>query len=121
VLLSHRTKVRIVDSANRVHANKLAKSGGLVYRYDNDYAHGKVAWNDRGEILFGSANLDKQAMRDNFECDISFTDRNLTEQLCYHFERDAARSLLQDEAYFQNLPFSSKLFSYVCSLAAPWL
>jgi phosphatidylserine/phosphatidylglycerophosphate/cardiolipin synthase-like enzyme len=121
VLLSHRTKVRMVDAANLIHANKLAKSGGLVYRYDNDYAHGKIAWNDRGEILFGSANLDKQAMRDNFECDISFTDRNLTEQLRYHFDKDAAKSLLQDETYFQNLPLSSRLFSYACGLAAPWL
>lgn len=121
VLLSHRTKVRVVDSANLIHANKLAKSGGLVYRYDNDFAHGKVAWNDRGEILFGSANLDKQALRDNFECDLSFTDLELTGQLSDHFDQDAAKSIVQDEAYFQNMRTRSKAFAYLCSLAAPWL
>lgn len=121
VLFSHRTKVRVVDAANHIHAHKLAQSGGLVYRYDNDYAHGKVAWNDRGEIVIGSANIDKQALQDNFECNLAFVDPGLAEKLRTHFEADAAKSLLQDEAYFRNMPVTAKAIAYLCSLAAPWL
>jgi cardiolipin synthase len=121
VLFSHRTRVRVIDAANRIHAHKLARSGGLVYRFDNDYAHAKVAWNDRDQILFGSANLDRQAMQDNFECSLQFTDHRLAEQLRYHFEHDAAKSILEDEDYFRTLPLTSRAFSYLCSLAAPWL
>jgi cardiolipin synthase len=121
VIFSHRTRVRAIDAANRIHAHKLAKSGGEVYRYDHDFAHAKVAWNDRGEILFGSANLDKQALRDNFEFSLQFTDQQLAEKLRNHFEKDSAKSIQVDEADFRNLPLRSKLFSYLCSLAAPWL
>ncbi|HUF39247.1 MAG TPA: phospholipase D-like domain-containing protein [Anaerolineales bacterium] len=121
VIFSHRTRVRAIDAANRIHAHKLTQSGGEVYRYDHDFAHAKVTWNDRGEILFGSANLDKQALQDNFEFSLHFTDPQLVEKLRYHFEKDAAKSIQVDEADFGDLPLASKAFSYVCSLAAHWL
>jgi len=121
VLFSHRTRVRVIDAGNHIHSHKLAKSGGEVYRFDNDFAHAKVAWNNRGEILFGSANLDKQAMRDNFECVLNFNDHRLTEQLSHIFKRDAEKSILADEAYFRSMSLASRAFSYICSLAAPWL
>jgi len=58
VLLSNRTRVRPIDGANYIHAHKLAKDGGRVYRFTGGYMHAKVAWNDRGQVLFGSANMD---------------------------------------------------------------
>ena len=70
VIFSHRTRVPFIDAANRFIANKLVKSGVRVYRYKGQYMHGKEAWNDKSDILFGSANVDWWALYSNFECDL---------------------------------------------------
>ena len=41
----------------------------------------KEAWNDRGNILFGSANVDRWALQSNFECDLQIHDPYLAQRL----------------------------------------
>ena len=81
VLFSHRTRVPFIDAANRLIANKLVKSGVRVYRYKGRYMHGKEAWNDQGDILFGSANVDWWALYSNFECNLQLRSRTLALRL----------------------------------------
>lgn len=81
ILFSHRTRVPFVDAINRVMAKKLAKSGVRVYRYRGRYMHAKEAWNDKGDILFGSANIDPWALASNFECDLHLRNHQLARQL----------------------------------------
>ena len=121
VLLSHKTKVRPIDFANLIHGHKLAKSGGRVLRYTGGYMHAKVAWNDRGEVLFGSANMDKKALRDNFECSLTFTSAALAEDLTAAFEQDAGHSILQDRDLFRKGSLIVKAAAYTCNLASAWL
>lgn len=121
VLLSHKTKVRPIDFANLIHGHKLAKSGGRVLRYTGGYMHAKVAWNDGGEVLFGSANMDKKALRDNFECSLTLTSHELAENLTAAFEQDAEHSILQDRDHFGRGSLLVKAAAYTCNLAAGWL
>lgn len=121
VLLSHRTRVRLIDFANRIHGHKLAKSGGRVLRYTGGYMHAKVAWNDHGEVLFGSANMDRKALADNFECSLSFVDLQLKEQLSQAFEMDAGNCLLQDEKHFKRCGGALRVLAFTCNIFSAWL
>jgi cardiolipin synthase len=121
VLLSHRTRVKPVDIANYIHGHKLAKSGGQVYRYTEKYMHAKVAWNDTGKVLFGSANMDEKALHGNFECSLTFHDPNLTTELRLGFEADQHKSIRQTPELFRRRSLTQKSLSYACNLAASWL
>ena len=81
VLFSHRTRVPFIDAINKVIGNKLTRSGVHVYRYRGRYMHAKEAWNDRGHIIFGSANVDRWALTSNFECSLRLHDDRLARQL----------------------------------------
>jgi len=121
ILLSHRTPVTPINIANYLQAHELAKSGARVYRFMNGFMHAKVAWNDRGEVLFGSANMDDKALRSNFECSLVIQNNDLAEQLTLAFNADTKSSLLQTPGYFRRLPLHTKALSYAFSLARPWL
>ena len=81
ILLSDRTRVPFIDAANRMIGHKLANSGASIYRYQGRYMHAKEAWNDKGDILFGSANVDRWALHSNFECDLQIHDPHLARRL----------------------------------------
>jgi cardiolipin synthase len=121
VLLSHKTRVRPIDFANYVHAHKLAKSGGRIFRYTPKYMHAKVAWNNHGDVLFGSANLENMAMENTFECCIAVRDPELATQLRRVFEADTHQSIQQTPEIFRGRPAPKKALSYACNLASPWL
>jgi cardiolipin synthase len=121
ILFSHHTPVMPINIANYLHGHELAKSGARVYRFTNSYMHAKVAWNDRGHVLFGSANMDDKALRSNFECSLGIHDNTLAGQLTLAFETDAKSSLLQTPGYFRRLPLRTKALSYAFSLARPLL
>lgn len=121
VLFSHRTRVPAIDVANYIHGHKLAKEGGQVYRFTGGFMHAKVAWNDSGEVLFGSANMDAKAMEDNFECSLVLNDAELVHQLRMAFETDTRASILQTPEIFSRRPLPLKALSYACNLASPWL
>lgn len=73
ILFSHRTRVPVIDAANRPLVRRLSQAGAHVYRYIGRYMHAKEAWNDQGDILFGSANIDRWALCSNFESCLSFS------------------------------------------------
>jgi phosphatidylserine/phosphatidylglycerophosphate/cardiolipin synthase-like enzyme len=83
--------------------------------------HAKVAWNKRGDVLFGSANMDNKALKGNFECSLVIQDHRLASQLTQAFEADATLSIRQTPDYFRSLPLSTKLLSHVFGLTAPLL
>ncbi|MCA9947694.1 MAG: hypothetical protein KC449_29640, partial [Anaerolineales bacterium] len=51
------------------------------------------AWNDRGEVLLGSANIDRWALRTNFECCLHLHDAALARQLSQECRADAVYCL----------------------------
>jgi len=121
IMLSNKTRVRPIDFANYVQAHKLAKAGARVFRYTEKYMHAKVAWNERGEVLFGSANLEKMALENTFECCIGVRDKKLATKLHRAFEADTHLSIQQTPEIFRRRPAPKKALSYACNLAAPWL
>jgi cardiolipin synthase len=121
VLLSHKTRVRPIDFANYIHCHKLAKSGGQIFRYTEKYMHAKVAWNDHGDVVFGSANLEKMALQNTFECCISVCDKQLAGELRRSFETDTHKCLVQTPDIFRQRPLPQKALSYACNMASPWL
>lgn len=121
VLLSHETRVRPVDFANYIHVHKLVCAGGNVYRYAGKYMHSKAAWNDHGDVLFGSANLDAHSMHINFESCLEIHDSNLTWELRRAFYADLSTSPKQTPESYSNRSFANKALTHVCNLASPWL
>ena len=121
VLLSHKTRVRPIDFANYIHCHKLAKSGGNVLRYTERYMHAKVAWNNHGDVLFGSANFEHHALKNTFECSVALRDHKLAGTLHQAFERDQNACLVQTPEIFRRRPLPKKALSYACNLASPWL
>ncbi len=121
LMLSHKTRVPPVDYANVIPCDRLAKSGGLVYRYHEKYMHAKVAWNDRSEILLGSANLDHVSLRKTFECCIHVIDDGLAQDLQRAFEKDKNSCISQTPEYFRHYPALKKIRSYLSNLASPLL
>jgi len=121
VLLSHKTRVRLIDFANYIHCHNLALSGGIVYRFTEKYMHAKVAWNDHGDVVFGSANLENMAMKNTFECCITVQDQNLARELQRAFESDAQTCFQQTPEIFPKRTIHLKALSYTCNLASPWL
>jgi cardiolipin synthase len=121
VLLSHKTRVRPIDFANFIHCHQLAKSGGKIFRYTEKYMHAKVAWNNHGDVLFGSANFEHTALKNTFECSISFRDHQLADVLQRFFDADRHTCLAQTPDVFRQRPLPQKALSYACNLAAPLL
>ena len=121
ILLSNKTRVRPIDFANYVQAHKLAKAGARVFRYTEKFMHAKVAWNEQGEVLFGSANLEKMALENTFECCVAVQDQVLENKLRRAFEADTHLSVQQTPEIFRRRPAPKRALSYACNLAAPWL
>jgi cardiolipin synthase len=90
ILLSHRTRIPPVDLVNRRVCRRLARAGARILRFHKTYMHAKVYWNDVGEVLLGSANLEPRGLSGNIECSLSLTDLSLVSELQERFWLDVA-------------------------------
>ena len=61
--------------------------------------HAKEAWNDRGEVLFGSANVVRWAMDASFDCCLRLQKQSLVRQLDHAFLADTAQCVQPGEKY----------------------
>jgi cardiolipin synthase len=121
VLLSHETRVRPVDFANYIHVHKLVCTGGNVYRYAGKYMHSKAAWNNKGDVLFGSANLDPTSMHNNFESCLQIHDARLVWELRRSFYADLATSPKQTPESYLRRSLANKALTHACNLVSSWL
>jgi len=88
ILFSHKTRVPLIDIANRGLCRQLRQAGATVLRYRGRFMHAKEVWNDQGEILLGSANVDRWAMRTNFECCLRIKSHELARRLTQELRVD---------------------------------
>jgi cardiolipin synthase len=121
VLLSHRTRVPVIDVANHAQSRKLVRSGANIYRYQSRYMHSKVTWNSENEILFGSANLEEKALKGNFELCLRFNDREISDQLTKAYNKDIRTCLHQSPKVVEKRAFPKRMASKLFSLATPLL
>ena len=97
VMLSHRTKVGLVDHSNPFIISRLVNSGAAVYRYSERFMHSKIAWTDEGEIIIGSANMEERGLKYNFELCLKIKNMGLSNQLLDAFNRDIHRSTVESK------------------------
>ena len=121
ILLSDKTKIRLVDYANPIIAEELTKAGVGVYRYTARFMHAKAAWNDKGDVLFGSANIDGKALGSNFECSIAVRSQQLAGDLRNAFYSDCNGARLHKAGDFSNRSLTSRTLAQLAKLATPWL
>lgn len=121
ILFSHRTRFLPLDYANYVHTHQLVEAGAHVYRYVGNYMHAKVAWNNHGDILFGSANLEAQSLRHNFEACLQINAANLSDELRQTFYKDIASSLKQTRLSHTQRSLTRKILTHACHIATLWL
>ncbi len=81
VICSHRTLLPPLDLVSRALSRGLGRPGLAIYRYASRPMHGKEAWNDQGDILLGSANVDGWSLRRNYECSLRISSRPLAWRL----------------------------------------
>lgn len=93
LMISHRSRIRPVDFANPVLCRRIVRAGGKVYRFPGKYMHSKAAWNDKGDVLLGSANLEYVGLNTNFECCVALRDPWLCARLQARFLDDARNCL----------------------------
>ena len=121
LMFSHQTRIRPVDFASHIPVRKLVQAGANVYRYTGTYLHSKVSWNNHGEVLLGSANLDSHSMRNNFESCLQVHDASLAWDLRRAFVNDMSSCHFQTSDMLDHRSLASRLLSHTCNLAAPWL
>ncbi len=121
VLLSHRTKVPVIDVANHTPCRDLVEAGANIHRYTQRYMHSKVTWNADNEILFGSANLEEKALKGNFELCLRFNNKEICEQLTKSFQRDIFYSTHQSPQVVGQRALPKRVVSYIFALATPLL
>ncbi len=121
VMFSHQTRIRPVDFANHIPVNRLVRAGGHVYRYTGRYLHSKVSWNNRGEVLLGSANLDMHSMHNNFESCLLVNDPSLAWELRRNFVNDLPTCRVQTLEAWNQRSLAGRILSHTCYLAAPLL
>ena len=95
VLLSHHTRIPIIDIINHIPIKKLVQAGAQIFRYHTRYMHSKITWNESGDIIFGSANIEEKGLNSNFELCLKINSQTLSDELIKRFNRDCAISLNQ--------------------------
>jgi cardiolipin synthase len=121
VLLSDSTRVPIIDIANRIPIKKLVKAGAHIFRYQRRYMHSKIAWNEKGNIIFGSANMEEKGLNSNFEMCVKINDSQLVNEMIHNFSKDCAESTQQTPVLVKRQPLFLKILAHVLVLAAPIL
>ena len=121
VLLSDQTKVPLIDWANPNVIGRLVQAGAEIYRFDRRFMHSKIAWNDEGEIIFGSANLEERGLSGNFELCIKMNNAVLTNDLTQRFDEDVSISVHQSKDLVGNYPTRRKLISNFLYTFSPYL
>jgi len=121
VLLSHRARVRAVDLASYIHVHKLICAGGNAHRYTDRFMHCKAVWNDRGDILCGSANLTAESMRNCFETCLAINDPALAWELRRSFHEDCMLSARQTPESHLSRSFADQALTHACNFASSWL
>lgn len=121
ILFSDRTRIPLIDAANYVIGQKLIKSGVNMWRYMPRFMHAKACWNDLGQVLFGSANLDSKALNSNYECSLLLQSDAIAEQLRIQFESDKFNSNEMDLDSLSSQRWRQKAFAYTSFLLSNWL
>ena len=83
--------------------------------------HSKAAWNDKGDVLFGSANLDPHSMHINFESCLQINDPTLAWELRRAFYADLGTSARQTPESYSRRSLANKALSHACNLVSAWL
>lgn len=120
ILLSHHTRVPFIDAINKIMGNKLTRSGAHVYRYRGRYMHAKEAWNDKGNILFGSANIDRWALNSNFECSLRLHDDRLAKQFQQALHLDLCHCQQQLPSFLRPSHKSPSLLVQIKDITPRW-
>ena len=121
ILFSEQTRAALVDVANYISGHKLAKAGVEVLRYTHHYMHAKSIWNNRGDIIFGSANMDVKSLSSNFECCLRLRHEGLAGELHQVFEVDRRQCWLQTSQTLHQRSWSGLAASYLCLSLGAWL
>lgn len=121
VLLSHNTRIPIIDIANHIPIKKLVLAGAQISRYHTRYMHSKITWNKSGDIIFGSANIEGKGLNSNFELCLRINNQTLSNELTQRFSRDCAISLNQTPTVLKNQLLLKSILAYMLCLASPLL
>jgi cardiolipin synthase A/B len=121
VLFSDKTRIPMIDAANYIVSEQLFNVGAKIWRFTPHFMHAKASWNDKGEVLFGSANLDSKALKSNYECSILFQDANLVKQLISYFNDDLKQSKEVTKDSFKDRNLLQKSFAQLSLRVSEWL
>ena len=121
VLFSDRTRIPLIDAASNIIGHRLVKAGARVWRYTPRFMHAKASWNDLGQVLFGSANLDSKALNSNYECSLLLQNHPIAEQLQAQFEADLSHSKEMDLESFSSQRWFQKAFAHAGFVLSGWL
>lgn len=101
------------------YARELCCTWGVKVYFYNGFLHSKMLAVDDQLLSIGSANMDMRSFFLSYEANIFIYDSQLVAQQRDQFYKDMENCALADDAYFQNLPASTRVFMPFCQLLAP--
>src|SRR5699024_5710471 len=93
LILPARNDNKFVGATSRSYYSELLGAGVCIYEYVGGLLHSKTLTVDGELSLIGSANMDRRSFDLNFENNILFQDRELTQELRSRQEKYIAQSL----------------------------
>lgn len=87
IIVSQNNRVPIINILNHGLIDKLRNQGIKIYKWNENYNHRKLYWNDKNQVLCGSANLDKNLLKYSYELFVEFTHQPITNQLNTIFDQ----------------------------------
>lgn len=86
IIISQSNRMPIINLLNLFTIKRLVSKGVKIFQWTKNYRHQKLYWNDKNQVLLGSANIEPFSMRLNFEMLVSLNNKTLADSLDSEFE-----------------------------------
>lgn len=111
----------IVAAASRSYYEDLLAAGVKIFEYEGGLLHAKTLTFDDQVTLIGSANMDRRSFELNYENNILFHDRSLTQRLYQRQTEFLAQSREVKQEEVRSWPVTTRFYSNLIAMLGPVL
>lgn len=121
IILSEKGDIPMTPQASHYVGNNLMKRGAVVYLFRGGFHHTKMMIVDDVCCTVGSANLDARSLRCDYEINALILDKEVTQELVGHFERQKKSSYLMYRGWYSRQSIKNRFSGWLGNLLTPVL
>lgn len=121
IILSEKGDIPMTPQASHYVGNNLMKRGAVVYLFRGGFHHTKMMIVDDVCCTVGSANLDARSLRCDYEINALILDKEVTQELVGHFERQKKSSYLMYRGWYSHQSIKNRFSGWLGNLLTPVL